>query len=136
MFGRSSPEFEDRTIHTTIIQKTPLYSVETLIRIAILSRTLVREPVSGDFWNNSWADFFSYLQEHYCFVFVAEDLHFAFEVAIADLLIETAVYKNLVGARRWMDFLYKQIVLSERYSENNRIHRDQVDPERLNKLLT
>ena len=65
----------------------------------ILSSTLFREPVSGDFWNNSWADFFSNLQEHYCFVFVAEDLHFAFDVAIADLLIETAVHKKLVGAR-------------------------------------
>jgi hypothetical protein len=95
-------EFEDRTIHTTIIQKTPLHSVETLIRIDILSSTLFREPVSGDFWNNSWADFFSYLQEHYCFVFVAEDLNFALGLRVRDVFVETPVYEKLVGSRCWV----------------------------------
>jgi hypothetical protein len=63
------------------------------------------KPVSGDFRNNSREEFLGYVEQHHCLVFAAEDLDFALNTILGTVLIKAAVYKNLVRARRWMNFL-------------------------------
>jgi hypothetical protein len=60
------------------------------------------QPVSADFRNNFRAEFLGYVEQHDWLVFTAEDLDFAFNTTIGAVLIKTAVYENLIRARRWI----------------------------------
>jgi hypothetical protein len=67
------------------------------------------------------------LEQHDGFIFVAENLHFAFDLRVGIVLIETAVYEKFVYARGRISFFQEQIILGERESEYDIVHNASRD---------